>query len=372
MRSMVTRVGVVGAGGIGRHHLKVIAGLKNVSLTAVAEVNEHLGKRAAEELGIRWYENYLDMAEREKIDVATIALPHYLHSKASVELMRMGVNVLVEKPIAVSVKEADLMISQARKSDVKLGVIFQFRVRNTARALKQMLERGELGKLVRARLLYNVFRSEGYYLSAPWRGTWSGEGGGVLINQGIHYIDLFQWFLGDKPSKCYSLLGTVFHKIEVEDLVSAIIQFESGVQVIMQLSTIDVPEEACIDLRGELARASFTDSELTIYRSKESLKNWGASEPEKFMWAKPEHEVQKITLEDAADPHQIVIKEFVNAVEEDREPLVNGEEGRKSLELVNAIILSAKTGKQVNFPIDSQKYEMLLNSLRSRKSKMTQ
>lgn len=369
---MVIRVGVVGAGGIGRHHLRVLTSLKDVSLTAVAEINEPLGKQVAEEFGIRCYKNYLEMAEREKIDMATIALPHYLHSTVSVELMRMGVNVLVEKPMAVSVVEADTMIKQARKSDVKLGVVFQFRVRNTARALKQMVERGELGQLARALLLYNVFRSEGYYLSAPWRGTWWGEGGGVLINQGIHYIDLLQWLLGSRPLTCQGLIGTFFHNIEVEDLANAVVQFEGGVQAVMQLSTIDAPEDVSIDLRGDLGKALFTDGELTVYKNREPLKNWGASDPQKFMWAKPEHDVQRIAVEDGTDPHQVVIQDFVSAVEEDRQPIVSGDEGRKSLELVNAIILSAKTGRQVSFPLDGQKYERLLKSLRSKSSKKTQ
>lgn len=338
-------------------------------MVAVAEVNETSGRQVAEEFGIRWYADYLEMAEREDVNIATVALPHHLHSKASVELMRMGVNVLVEKPMAISVKEADLMINQAKKSGVKLGVIFQFRMRNTARALKEIVERGGLGQLARARLTYNVFRSDGYYLSAPWRGTWWGEGGGVLINQGIHYIDLFQWFVGDRPSMCQGLVGTAFHRIEVEDVASAVVQFEGGLQAVVQLSTIDAPEETSIDLRGDLGRAVFTDGRLTVYRNRESLRGWGISDPQRFMWAKPEHEVQEIEVHDEEGPHRAVIRDFVKAVEEDRKPLVDGEEGRKSLELVNAIILSAKTGKSVSFPLDGQRYEKLLSSLRSKATK---
>ncbi len=361
---MCTKIkyGVVGVGIIGRVHVDVAAKLKETELVAIADVNIANAKAVAEKYHVRWYQNYVEMLEKEKLDAISICTPHNLHYPIAMKALEYNTHVLVEKPMALSVKEADEMIAKARRLDLKLGVVFQHRTKPLSISIKRLIEEGKLGELYRALLEYCTYRDQRYYRSGPWRGTWKGEGGGVLINQAIHFIDLFQWFIGKKPSRLAAFINTLTHEIEVEDLASAVIEFEGGTQGVIHVSSFDMPSFARFDIRGDNGIIVVEDNRGRIAWNKPPIKESIISSLKER--AKPIVKWEDILPSHIKESgHQMVIKDFALAIINDQEPMVNGEEGRKSLEIVNAIILSGIKNKIVKFPVDRHEYEKLLTEL---------
>jgi predicted dehydrogenase len=356
---MKLRAGVIGVGGIGKTHLKTLKKLDMVETIAVADIVADLAKAVAMEYGLKWYTDYLEMIEKEKLDVVSICLPHFLHCKAVCEVARMGVNILLEKPIAISVGEADLMINESSKNRVKLGVVFQNRYRKTFSKLKRVVEEDKLGNLMRTILQYNTFRTQAYYRSAEWRGRWATEGGGVLINQGIHFIDIFQWIIGKRPKTIFGVLGTLAHDIEVEDTATATMLFEGNMQAAIQMSTIDHPPISKLEIRGEKGYAEADENTLKIFYNSPSVKS-----EFKGAWETPNVEWEALGAEERwEDFHEPVYRDFLESIVQDREPFVSGEEARKSLEIVNAFIASWYLKRPINFPLDPGLYDKVLKDL---------
>jgi len=264
--------------------------------------------------------------------------------------------------MAISVSEADEMIRKSRKKGLKLAVVFQVRTKPVNWEIKRIIDSGKIGKIYRASLEACYFRTQAYYDRDAWRGKWATEGGGVLINQAIHDIDTLQWLVG-RPVKIQGQISTVYHNIEVEDLASATILFENGAQAIFQASTIDPIRtrrlEICgdkgkIELNGE-ARKAVLKSTVKKYIASE--KAWDRNQEFQWMEIKPETEI--------LSGHRAIIEDFARAILSDREPLVNGEEGRIALEIVNAIILSSYEGRAVSLPIDREAYDSLMKRLKT-------
>jgi len=353
--------GIIGVGGIGRHHIKCMKEAEEVEVVAVADINEQVARAVAEEFKVDWYKDYTRMIERDDIDAISICTPHFLHCKMALDCIEAGKHVLVEKPMARTVAECDAMINKAKRADVKLGVVFQHRTNPIPITIKEYITQGNLGKLYRGSLEYATFRSQAYYNSGAWRGTWGMEGGGVLINQGIHFIDLFQWFIGLKPRRISAFIGNLLHNIEVEDLASAVLEYEAGVQTMMQFSTIDEPGYHRVTLRGEKALIVYEGEKVKTAITTPSISR-GVMESEK--WGRPKAEwIELSPKEVEISGHQAVIKDFALAILEDRNPMVPGEEGIKSVEIVNGIIMSAVTEKVVEFPVDRQLYDKVIEKL---------
>jgi len=376
LRALVAklRYAVVGAGGIGRHHAEVASRLEEYEFVAVADVLEERAKELASRFNARAYTNYVEMLEKEQVDVISVCTPHPTHAEIAIEAVKRGVNVLTEKPMAATVSQCLAMIGEARKRGVKLGVVFQNRFEPRVRKAKMMINRGEMGYIYRAMLRYVTYRDMAYFLSGAWRGKWATEGGGVLINQAVHYIDLFLWLLGRRPREVFAYSATAGHDIEVEDLVSAAAVFEGGCQGVMQLSTLDYPDMTNIELRGDKAMLLV---ETSPKRSEQGLRNEtsvfvyrNAPPIRRAVYAslKPGAPRAAFTIEEvkAEEPftgHEAVLRDFARAVLEDREPEVPGEEGLKSVELINAIIMSAVEHRPVEIPFDPARYDELLKRL---------
>lgn len=378
---MKLRHAVVGAGVIGRHHAKVAHELEEFELVAVADVVEERARELAGEYGARAYSDYVEMLEREELDTVSVCTPHPTHHEVAVEAMRHGVNVLTEKPMAATVSQCLEMIREARKRGVKLGVVFQYRFEPHLRRAKGLIEAGELGELYRALLRYVTYRDMAYYGSAPWRGRWGSEGGGVLINQAVHFIDVFTWLMGMMPVELFAYAGTLGHDIEVEDLVSAVAVYENGCQAIMQFSTLDSPDMVNIEVRGDRGLLLIESSpkpgpqglksgvgryvyvnEAPIRRAIfASLRAGGG----RVFNPPPGYRIEEIKAEEPFTGHAAVFKDFARAVIEDREPEVPGEEGIKSVELINAMIMSAVKHEPVRIPINPAEYDKLLEKLKS-------
>jgi len=355
------KIGVIGVKGVGRTHINAIVSSESADLFAVADINREVGETVASIYGVEWYRNYEKMLEEEDLDAVTICTPHFLHSQMALKAFAYNKHVLVEKPMAISVSEADEMIRESRKRRLKLGVVFQERTKPLNQEVKRLIDSGEIGKIYRACMEACYFRTQAYYNRDAWRGKWATEGGGVLINQAIHDLDIFQWLLG-KPVKIRGEIGTMYHDVEVEDLASATMLFENGAQGIFQASIIDpirtrrlevCGEKGKIELSGEARRAVLKKT-LREYITSEKI--WDSSQ--EFEWFEINPETEKIS------GHRAVIEDFAQAILSDREPLVNGEEGRTAVEMVNAIILSSFEGKAVSLPIDREAYSHLLEKIR--------
>jgi len=343
------KIGVIGVKGIGRTHIDAIVSSENAELFAVADINRETGVTVASNYGVEWYRNYEEMLEEEDLDAVTICTPHFLHYQMALKAFAYQKHVLVEKPMAISVSEADEMIRESRKRGLKLAVVFQHRTDSVNREVKRLIDSGEIGEIYRAFMEACFFRTQAYFDRDAWRGKWATEGGGVLINQAIHDLDLFQWLLG-KPVKIQGQIGTMYHDIEVEDLASAAILFENGAQGIFQASIIDPIRMRRLELCGEKGKIELNRE------ARWAVQIWDSSQ--EFEWFEIKPKTKKIS------GHRAVIEDFAQAILSDREPLVNGEEGRTALEMVNAIILSSFEGKAVSLPIDREDYNRLLEKIK--------
>jgi len=354
--------GVVGLKGIGQTHIEAVKAVEEAELVAVADIDEDVGKAVASRFNVECYVNYEEMLGRKDVDVVAVCTPHFLHAPMALKAVEHGKHVLVEKPMAVSVVEADQMIDMAKRRNVKLGVVYQYRFQPLYQEMKRIIKEGELGPIMRVCMEACTFRTQAYYNSDPWRGKWATEGGGVLINQTIHNLDLLQWFVG-KPSKLQGWISTMLHDIEVEDIASSTIIFENGAHGVVQVSTIDAVPTERIEIYGGKAKIVNVGGELKIGLLEKSVRECIS---EDAVWGKPQFRWMDVEMEKEGAGHAGVIKDFSRSILEDRHPMVPGEEGRISLEIANAIILSSFEDEPVKFPISREKYAQLTEKLRQK------
>lgn len=342
------RFGIVGTG-VGASFcaegLSLIADEGKAELVAVTSRREERAREFASRWKLKyWYTDYRRMLREAPIDAVIISTPHYQHYPMTMDSLDADKHVLVDKPMAINLREADEMITKARKKNLKLGVNLQSRFDPVVKGVKEDVDNGVLGRLILGEAVVEWFRTQEYYDRSPWRGRWSTEGGGALINQAIHTIDLLIWIMG-QPERLWAQMDTFTHKIEVEDLAAAVLRFKSGAIGVIQGSTAIYPglptrleihgtKGTIIVEGGTLKRRSIIGEKETISKgSKKGLKSW----------AKPE-------LVPATN-HASLIRDFANAILEGREPLVNGVEGRRSLEVIMAIYKSAENNSVVEFPL---------------------
>ncbi len=314
-------------------------------LVAVNSRRESRAKEYASKWGLKkYYTDYGRMLEDPEIDAVIISTPHFLHYKMTIEAIKMNKHVLVDKPMAINLKEADEMIAEAERKGVKLGVNLQSRFDPVYRKIKEAVDDGRFGRLILGEALVKWYRTQEYYSSSSWRGRWATEGGGALINQAIHTIDLLLWIMGS-PKMLWGQIDTVAHEIEVEDIAVATVRFENEALGVIEGSTALYPgfphklaiygtDGMALAEGDTLRRWSIKGMEETVLEErKEGLQAW--SRPEML----------------PATNHASLLKDFARAVLEDREPYVNGYEGRRSIELIMAIYRSGRTGETVKFPL---------------------
>jgi len=343
------RFGIIGTG-VGANFcaegLSMITDAKVAKLVAVTSRREERAKEFASKWNLDlWYTNYEEMLEKAPIDAVIINTPHYLHYPMALDAIRAGKHTLVDKPMTINLREADDLIKEAKKKDVKLGVILQSRFDPTIRKVKDAADEGKFGRLILGEASVKWFRTQEYYEKSPWRGRWATEGGGALINQAIHTIDLLLWIMG-RPKYLWAQIDTVAHNIEVEDLAVAAIRFENDALGIIQGSTATYPglptrleihgTKGTATIEGEILKrwSVLGEEEIVVEKTKEGLKSW----------ARPE-------LVPATN-HAALIRDFAEAILNDREPFVDGAEGRRSLEVIMAIYESGRSRSVIDFPIE--------------------
>jgi len=347
MKNGIVGWAVVGCGVISPWHIENVLKTQGVKLIAVCDIVEEKAREKAEKYGCEYYTDLEEMLKRDDIDCVSICTPSSLHPEMAILAAKYGKNVLTEKPMATKLERADAMIKACKDANVKLACIFQRRFQEPFVSIKKAVDSGEIGKLALADIYAKYYRSQAYYDSAGWRGTWEYDGGGALMNQGIHMIDQLLWMAGD-VDEIYSVCRTQVHNIEVEDTAIATVKFKNGCVGIIEGTTSvypDVPHR--LELHG---------SEGTIMLSGEGVSKWVVKGPDgnpvdKLVFGDGTNQALTNPTDISMQGHGIIIADLADAVRENRDPIITGSEGRKALEVILAIYESSKTGKPVKFPL---------------------
>jgi len=329
---------VIGCGRVSSRHVESIADL-HARLVATADVIEARAQRAASQARADAYTDYRRVLDRADVQVVTLCTPSGMHARMAIEAMQAGKHVLVEKPMALSLADADAMIATARACNVRLGVVLQNRYNPPMQDVRRAVDEGKLGKLLLGNATVRWFRPQEYYEDG-WHGTQAMDGG-ALMNQSIHHIDALQWLMGDAES-VFAYTATLAHQMEAEDAGVATIRFKNGTLGVVEGSTLTYPE----NLEGSVA----------IFGERGSVKIGGTALNRKVIWkiaGALEHEKELLTREQVDPPsvygtsHRAVIADMIAAVNEQREPTTNGAQARKPVALVLAMYESARSGKPV-------------------------
>jgi UDP-N-acetyl-2-amino-2-deoxyglucuronate dehydrogenase len=333
---------LVGCGRIAKRHSELLGRqqIKNARLAAVCDVKFERAQAIAEQFGVPAYADMHEMMRKEKVDVVSVLTESGLHADHVVELAPYGVHVVVEKPMALTLKDADRMIAACDQAGVKLFVVKQNRFNVPVVKLREALEEGRFGKLVMGTVRVRWCRPQSYYDQDSWRGTWAMDGG-VLSNQASHHIDLLEWMLGDVDS-VFAMSTTALVDIEAEDTAVVVLRFQNGALGVIEATTATRPK----DLEGS----------ISVLGEKGAVEIGGFAVNEMRVWnfaeARPgdEEVMQKYSVNPPnvyGFGHQAYYEHVVDCILHNRKHLVDGLEGRKSLELITAIYESIETGRAV-------------------------
>ncbi len=345
--------GIVGAGMISNFHARAISEIKNARLLGIYSTNKIKSHQFANRHDCKCYDTLSEMLSQPEIDIVCICTPSGIHLEPAIESIKAGKHCLVEKPLEITVERCDQIIEAAYKAGVKTGVIFPSRFYRASRQLKKSIDEKRFGELVLGDAYVKWSRSAEYYQSGKWRGSWKYDGGGALMNQGIHSVDLLQWYMGSVES-VQSVSANIRHKdIEVEDTIVSTIKFRNGALGTIECSTGVFP--------GTLKRVEIMGTSGTAILEEDHLIQW------QFEQESNEDEDIRNTMQQgtishggASDPadisfvgHQKQIEDFIHAIETNGTPLVDCKEGRKSVEIVCSIYESARLGKMIELPLAS-------------------
>lgn len=341
MRASPVGFGVIGCGTIAPWHIEGILNTRNARLIAVADSLEARAQETGARYKVRSYANFTDLLQERDIDAVCICTSSGSHGKIAIAAAEAGKHVLVEKPLEVTVEKVDEVIKACKKANVKLGTVLQERLSDSTIRMKKAIDEGKLGKLVLGNMYCKIYRSQEYYDSGDWRGTWQGDGGGVLMAQAIHGVDLLQYLMGPVES-LHAYTDTLGRNIEVEDVAVVNLKCKNGALAGMEATTCVYPPHRVktfleVNIYGERGTVSTGDEE--VHGREEQKKTSGGGAQTTGMGKKP---------------HEMLIGDMVQAIEEDREPKINGEAGRKAIEIIQVIYESARSGKVVKFPYKSQ------------------
>lgn len=357
------RLGLIGIGVIGNLHLQNIERLDKVELTAVHDIVPEKAQAAGAKYGCPAYTDSDALLEDHVCDAVLIATPHYDHTTIGIAALESGHHVLVEKPISVHKADCERLIAAHKTNeDLVFAVMFNMRTDPHYRKIKQLVDQGELGQLLRISwIITSWFRTETYYASGGWRATWAGEGGGVLLNQCPHNLDLLQWICG-MPTKVWGFcsLGKR-HNIEVEDEVTAYLEYPGGCTGIFVTSTGEAPGTNRFEIAGENGKLVLESGQITFTRNEIPATEF--SRTSKMSFAKPAVWDVTFPLSGHGGQHMEILENFADAILEGKELIAPAEEGIHSVELANAMLYSSLTGQPIELPLDGKAFEQELRKL---------
>jgi predicted dehydrogenase len=356
------RIGVIGYGGMGTAHAQYInkGEVPNAVLGAVCDINPERLAKAKQSLGddVQFFESADALFASKAIDAVIIATPHYDHPPLAIKALQTGHHAMVEKPAGVYTRQVREMNEVAAKSDKIFGIMFNQRTRGSHQKLRQLIASGELGEIRRTMYVITTWlRTQTYYDSGAWRGTWKGEGGGVLMNQSPHNLDLFQWVAGmPKRVRAFCSFGK-YHKMETEDDVTAYLEYENGATGVFITSTGEAPGTQFFELVGDRGRVVLDHGargeQITFWRTAEGVQHHIDTAKEGF--SRPEIWRCEIPA-GGGEEHKGVTKNFVNAILNGTPLLARGEEGINGVQLANAMHLSTWLNDWVSLPVDEAQY----------------
>jgi predicted dehydrogenase len=350
------RAGIIGCGKIAINHAKTLDAFEDASLVAVCDTDMPRARAFAREYGIP--EAYSDPAKffsEQRLDVVHVCTPHPSHEELVVQAAKAGVHILCEKPLAISLASADRMIDAAADHDVQLGTVFQRRYWPAARRIREAIDGGVLGVPLVGECLVQIKKDRAYFEEDAWRGKWDTDGGGVLMNQAIHYIDLLQWYMGS-ARRVTGKIATLRHGeyIEVEDTAVATIEFDSGALATVRATTAADPN---LGYRVALTGSSGATVSLTEFPVGNPGVNdvWAVQGSEEYTqpWAADINSTpaQSKVHEDLQPFHALQVRDFLQSISQGTKPEIDGVEGRKSLAIIQAIYESSRTGSAVLLPV---------------------
>jgi len=356
------RLGIIGAGNMGAAHAQSILDgrIARVELTAVCD--HHAERPAKFTDPTKAFTSADDLIGSRLVDAVLIATPHYSHPAIGIAALKAGLHVLVEKPVAVHKADAERLLAAHTNNKLVFAAMFNQRTDPFYRKIRELVRGGELGEVRRVNwIITNWFRSEAYYASSGWRATWAGEGGGVLLNQSPHNLDLFQWIFGMPVRvRAFCSLGR-YHKIEVEDDVTAYFEFPNGATAIFITSTGEAPGTNRLEMTGENGRLVYENDTLTFLRNAIPTTEFNRRTPK--MFDTPPREEIKIPLPSHGGQHAEVLQNFVDAILDGVPLIAPAADGIHSVELANAMLYSSLTKQTIEFPLDSAAYEQTLKAL---------
>jgi len=362
------RFGVIGLGNMGMLHCRFIqaAGSRSFCVTAGCDCDPRR-KRIAKDCGIHFFSDAQEMYDSGLIDAVIITTPHYWHPPLTFRAARRGIHVLCEKPLASSVGQARAMIAECRKRKVALGAMLQQRCRPAMVKMKQLVDQGAIGDIFRVQMICSSwFRTQRYYDSGAWRGTWDGEGGGVLINQAPHSLDLFQWVGLGLPKTIVANVATREHKMECEDTANVICDYGSGRVGYIYASTAEEPGMEQLMLIGDKGTLTAEGgSKLTIGRLRVPIsKHVYASRKASAGGAEQKLTVSQVKVSARKSGHIDVIRAFANHILKGTPMVATGAESLIELEISNAAYLSGyNNSRSIKLPVDAKAMERLLDRL---------
>ncbi|HDX5344692.1 TPA: Gfo/Idh/MocA family oxidoreductase [Citrobacter sedlakii] len=357
------RFGIIGVGNIGTVHARyLLAGkVEEACLTAVCDNNpdKHAAIRRLTGESLALFSDAREMLESGLIDAVIVATPHYDHPALSIMAMRRGIHTLCEKPAGVYTAQVEEMNACARECDVVFSMMYNQRPNPLYQKVKDLIDSGELGELRRSNwIITNWYRSQSYYNSGGWRATWKGEGGGVLLNQDPHQLDLWQWLVG-MPVRMRAFCQFGKHRqIEVENEVTAYAEYANGATGVFITTTAEAPGTNRLEIAGDRGKVVVEEGRLRFWRLRESETEFNARWQNGF----GEPECWEVTIPTAAEcsEHDVITRNFTAAILHGEPLIAPGLEGIRGLTLSNAMHLSTWIDDWVAFPFDEQRYYQLL------------
>ncbi len=356
------RLGIIGMGNIGQHHASYLqAGqVPRVELVAASDVVTEKIERFRP---LAIFSDGEALIRSGLVDAVVIATPHFQHTTLGIAALRQGLHVMVEKPVSAHKADAERLIA-AHREHPRLVFAGMFQLRSEPRYLKlrQIIQGGDLGTIVRLNwIITDWFRTEAYYASGGWRATWRGEGGGVLLNQCLHNLDILTWLLGQPVRvRGFCQFGR-FHDIEVEDNVTACLEYPGGATGVFVTSTGEAPGTNRLEIAGTRGRLVLENDRLVFTRNETDMLEF--SQTAKLGFAKPETRVEEIPFANSPAPHAALMQNFADAILDGAPLIAPGVEGIHSVELANAMLYSSLLGQTIELPMDSAAFERRLQQL---------
>ncbi len=354
------RLGIIGLGNMGKGHISYLnrGEVRNVLLTAVSDYDpaglewakQHVGEQVA------LFADPYELMASGLVDGVLIATPHYSHPELAIAAFEKGLHVLCEKPAGVYTKQVREMNDAAARSNAKFSMMYNQRTNPLYQKLKDLNDRGELGEIRRTNwIITNWYRSQSYYDSGTWRATWAGEGGGVLLNQDPHQLDLWQWTINMMPKRVRAFCYFGKHRnIEVEDDVTAFVEYENGATGVFVTTTGEAPGTNRLEISGDRGKVVIEDGQLTFWRLRTPEREFNASFTGSF--GQPECWKCEIPIHGENPDHKGITQNWVNSILYNEPLIAPGEEGIKGLMLSNAMLLSTWLDDWVDLPIDEELY----------------